>query len=248
MLVQVVKPPGQDDSSQPQPQPQPQPKGEDGGGLIAEEGDEEHDHDDEHDADDEAYWSLPECEEGDDGFGWMGSDDLSLDSGDTGDEAGAPKGLIALEDEEPEDEVKAESGSIGKVDDKKGDGPSEGDKGSGHKDGSGGDGDGMKLHQIIQPQFTSRDDAQTSTVHKATPQSSSKGENEPSPTGRRSGDIDGESSGSEADKGSLSEEAKKWLELNNDARRRYGAGPLVWDAGLEGKAKRNAELCTGDHS
>jgi hypothetical protein len=46
----------------------------------------------------------------------------------------------------------------------------------------------------------------------------------------------------------IDQEARKWLGLHNEARAQYGADQLVWSNELMEKAKRNAELCTGDHS
>lgn len=46
----------------------------------------------------------------------------------------------------------------------------------------------------------------------------------------------------------LDEVARRWLDLHNAARREYGAADLRWNWDLVAKAKRNAMLCTGDHS
>lgn len=46
----------------------------------------------------------------------------------------------------------------------------------------------------------------------------------------------------------MDEDAMKWLGLHNEARAQYGAGQLVWSDELKERARRNAELCTGDHS
>lgn len=46
----------------------------------------------------------------------------------------------------------------------------------------------------------------------------------------------------------LDGDAARWLGLHNAARADYGAGVLMWDEGLRERARRNAQLCTGDHS